>query len=357
MAATTEGPRNGDERGGGHGRAPSTSVPTPTVAASEVAVPRRVARPWARALGALGLGLVLLIALALPRFATDYHLAFLFMVLFWTAAAQSWNLFSGFTGYVNFGFVGFLGLGAYAMAVLVERAGFHWLLALLGAGGVTALFAGLIGLAVLRVRGAYFAIAMLGLAEGLRVFMALDWVEPLTGGGVGLSLTTGLTLKQQYYAMLAVVVLIAGVTYKIATSRFGLRLLTIREDELAASVMGIPTTAYKWVAFVVSAFFSGLTGGLYAAFTTFLAPGTVFVTAYYTLTPIVMAAFGGLGTVTGPILGALSLATLAELIWARFLFFHLLIFGVVLVFIVLFLPQGVIPWLQERRWLPRVRGL
>lgn len=300
----------------------------------------------------------LLLGLALlPHLASDYIIALVFLIFFWMAAAQSWNLFSGYTGYVNFGYVGFLGIGAYTMAILISKFGVHWLLAIIASGVVTAAFAALIGIPFLRVRGAYFAIAMLGLAEGLRVLISTDYLRPLTEGGLGIALISGMTFHMKYYAMGLVAGLTVLVTYLVANSRFGLQLLTIREDELASSVMGINTTAKKLTAFTISAFLSGLAGGVYAAYANYIAPSTMFVPAYYTLIPMVIATFGGLGTVLGPVVGAVLFTIISEIVWSKFLFFHLLIFGVVLILIILFMPQGIIPYLQDKRILPRARWL
>lgn len=301
---------------------------------------------------------ILLVVLAvLPYMASAYAVTLMFLIFFWVATAQSWNLFSGYTGYVNFGYVGLIGVGAYTTAILIGKFGAHWLPALGAAGVVTAAFGFLIGIPLLRARGIYFAIAMLGLAEGLRVFFSMNFMAPLTGGGVGIGFISGMSLATKYYAMGLVALLTTLVVSAVANSRFGLQLLTIREDELAAQVMGINTTSKKLMAFTLCAFLTGLAGGLYAAYVNYLVPATIFVTAYYTLIPIVMATFGGLGTILGPVVGAVLFTVISEAIWARFVFLHLVIFGAVLIIVILFMPQGIIPWLQDRRILPRTRRL
>lgn len=301
--------------------------------------------------------LVLLGLALLPRVASAYAVTLAFLVFFWTAAAQGWNLFSGYTGYVNFGYVGLLGTGAYTSAVLIGKLGVYWPLALIASGAVTALFGFLIGIPFLRARGIYFAIAMLGLAEGLRILFSMPLLAPVTGGGVGIGFVSGMSHEAKYYAMGLVALLATLAVYLVANSRFGLQLLAIREDELAAETMGINTTVKKLLAFTLSAFLSGLAGGLYATYVNYLVPATMFVTAIYTLTPIVMATFGGLGTVTGPVVGAVLFTLISETLWARFLFLHLILFGAVLIAVILFMPQGIVPWLQERRILPRARWL
>ena len=205
------------------------------------------------ALGVLAVGLALY-----PLQATGYGIRVMLQLFMWIALAQSWNLISGLTGYVSFGHVAFFGMGAYTAGILITKAAWPWPVACL-AGGVTAmLFALLIGWPCLRLKGPYFAISMLGLNEVLRV--AVSYYEGLTGGGNGLSLPTLHASVPIYYAMGLVAILVTVLTYVIVTSRFGLRLMTIREDEVAAEAMGIDTFRYKLYAFLLSAVGPGIVG-------------------------------------------------------------------------------------------------
>ncbi len=302
---------------------------------------------WAFVAG-LAIG-VLLLALY-PMVATGYGIRFMLQLFMWVALAQSWNLISGLTGYVSFGHVAFFGTGAYAAGILVTTHGWHWVPASL-IGGVAAVLLGLVmGYPCLRLKGPYFAIAMLGLNEVMRVLVS--YFEGLTGGGLGLSLPTLHASGQIYYAMGLAALAVTGAAHFIITSRLGLRFMTIREDEIAAEAMGINTARYKLYAFLLSAFVPGVVGGFFARDTGYIEPISVFP-LLTTVTMIVMALFGGKGTIWGPVLGAVTLFVFQELVWARFLYLHQILFGAIIVVVVLLMPKGILGILQERYRLPR----
>jgi branched-chain amino acid transport system permease protein len=299
--------------------------------------------PIALALAAIGLALY-------PVQATGYGIRVMLQLFMWIALAQSWNLISGLTGYVSFGHVAFFGTGAYASSLLIVKAGWPWPLACLGGGVVAAGVALVIGWPCLRLKGPYFAIAMLGLNEVLRVIAS--YYEGLTGGGNGLSLPTLYASVQIYYAMGLVAAAVTLVAYVILTSRFGLRLMTIREDEVAAESMGIDTLRYKLYAFLLSAIGPGIVGGLSARDQGYIEPISVFP-LIMTITMIVMVLFGGKGTIWGPVLGATVLFAFQEAVWARFIYLHQLLFGAIIVAVVLLMPRGILGVLQQKYNLPR----
>ncbi len=295
--------------------------------------------------------LVLAAGLALyPLEATGYGLRVMLQLFMWIALAQSWNLISGLTGYVSFGHVVFYGTGAYASSLLIVKAGLPWPLACLGGGVAGALLAVIIGWPCLRLRGPYFAIAMLGLNEVMRVIVS--YYEGLTGGGNGLSLPTLDASLHIYYAMGLVAAAVTAVAYAVLTSRFGLRLMTIREDEVAAEAMGIDTLRYKLYALVLSAIGPGIVGGLSARDQGYIEPISVFP-LIMTITMIVMALFGGKGTIWGPVLGATVLFLFQEAVGARFVYLHQLLFGAIIVGVVLLMPRGILGVLQQKYNLPR----
>jgi branched-chain amino acid transport system permease protein len=180
----------------------------------------------------------------------------------------------------------------------------------------------------------------------------VSYFEGLTGGGLGLSLPTLYASVQIYYAMGVAALAVTVAAHVIITSRFGLRLMTIREDEIAAEAMGIDTARHKLYAFLLSAFAPGVVGGLFARDQGYIEPVAVFPLAF-TITMIVMVLFGGKGTVWGPVLGAAALFVLQELVWARFLYLHQVLFGAIIVLVILFMPRGVLGLLQQRYRLPR----
>ncbi len=295
--------------------------------------------------------LVVLVALAwYPMQGTGYGIRTMLQLFMWIALAQSWNLISGLTGYVSFGHVAFFGMGAYTAGILISKLGWPWLTACLAGGVMAMVLALVIGWPCLRLKGPYFAIAMLGLNEVLRVIVS--YFEGLTGGGNGLSLPTLHASVPIYYAMGLVALLVTALTYVIITSRFGLRLMTIREDELAAEAMGIDTFRYKLYAFLLSAVAPGIVGGLAARDQGYIEPLSVFP-LITTITMIVMALFGGKGTIWGPVLGAVVLFTFQELVWARFIYLHQLLFGAIIVAVVLLMPRGILGVLQQKYNLPR----
>ena len=304
-----------------------------------------------RRVGLAALAALAFVALALyPLEGTGYGVRVMLQLFMWIALAQSWNLISGLTGYVSFGHVAFYGMGAYSTAIVIVRLGWPWLPASLLGGAMAMVLALVIGWPCLRLKGPYFAIAMLGLNEVLRV--AASYFEGLTGGGLGLSLPTLHASVPIYYAMGLTAAGVTLLTYVILTSRFGLRLMTIREDEVAAEAMGIDTHRYKLYAFLLSAVAPGIVGGLSARDHGYIEPISVFP-LLMTITMIVMVLFGGKGTIWGPVLGAVLLFTFQELVWARFIYLHQLLFGAIIVTVVLLMPRGILGVLQQKYNLPR----
>jgi branched-chain amino acid transport system permease protein len=299
----------------------------------------------------LVLGLLLLAWLAyFPATASGYGVRFMLQLFMWVALAQSWNLISGLTGYVSFGHVAFFGTGSYAAGILIVNAGWPWFWASLAGGVAAAALAFIIGYSCLRLRGPYFAIAMLGLNEVMRVLVS--YFEGLTGGGLGLSLPTLQANISIYYAMGGVALAVTLLAHFVITSRFGLRLMAIREDEVAAEATGINTLRYKLFSFLLSAVGPGMVGGLSARDQGYIEPISVFP-LLTTITMIVMCLFGGKGTIWGPVLGAVLLFVFQELVWTKFLYLHQLLFGAIIVAVVLVMPKGILGVLQERYRLPR----
>jgi branched-chain amino acid transport system permease protein len=285
-----------------------------------------------------------------PFLGTGYGTRSVLQVFMWIALAGSWNIISGLTGYVSFGHVAFFGAGAYSAAILIVGSGWPWPLATLAGGVAAGVLALGIGWPCLRLKGPYFAIAMLGLNEVLRALVS--YFEGLTGGGNGLSLPTLDATIPVYYAMGLTAAAVTLGARLIIGSRFGLRLMTIREDEVAAEAMGIPTFRHKLLAFLLSAIGPGLAGALTARDQGYIEPLSVFPLAT-TITMIVMTLFGGKGTVWGPVLGASVLFVAQELVWARYPYVHPLLFGAIIVAVVLVMPRGVLGLLHAKYRLPR----
>lgn len=276
----------------------------------------------------------------------NYHLSLAITIFLYVALASSWNVISGFTGYTSFGHVAFYGVGAYTAALLITDHAWPWPAAFLAGGLAAAILAVVIGWPCLRLKGPYFAIAMLGLAEVLRI-VALTW-ERLTYGGSGIPMLPVLSLRGLYFLMGAVALAAVGLGWVVARSKFGLRLLALREDEVGAEMMGIDTTAHKLAAFVLSAFFPGVAGGVSAAYVGFIEPISTFAVVI-TIQMIIMTMFGGRATVLGPVIGAVVLSLVREALWARYPYHYQMLFGALVIILVLFMPEGVMGLVRARR--------
>ena len=277
---------------------------------------------------------------------------------------MNWNLTGGFTGYVDFGHAVWFGIGAYTTAILVSlqsngpQIGWSPIPAI-GLGALVAgLLAAAIGRATMRLKGPYFSIAMLGTFVAVREIVRVTGV---TGGGVGLTLPPYLNRPLFYYIQLVLVAALVTFTWWLRRTRFGAALVAIREDEIGAEMRGIDTTRFKVSVFSFAGFSTGLFGGLWAYQNTFVDPDIAFVEVR-TVDAVMSTMLGGLGTVAGPVVGAVVLYWLREVLWANLLDYHLLTQGALLIVIVLFLPRGLVGLVDRRgtsvtalwgRWLGR----
>lgn len=318
------------------------------VPAASTSLEESPARKATRQLAVVALCLLLLVLW--PGLVNVYQISFVFFGLQYVVLASSWNIISGFTGYVSFGHVAFFGIGSYTTAILMAKHGWPWYLTLPLAGLLAVAWAAFIGFPCLRLKGPYFAISMMGLNEVLRV-VALSW-ESLTGGGFGITMPNVENSVQTYYAALLVAVLTVAMCYAIAHSRFGLRLAAIREDETAADAMGVPTTRYKMYAIMLSAFWPGVIGGVVAYKLLYIEPDSTFF-IIITVNMITMALLGGKGTVLGPVIGAAILYTAQELVWWYIPWLHLIAYGAFIILIVLFMPRGIMGFLIDRGWVAK----
>ena len=313
------------------------------------------ARAWTARGGAVALVVAVLVGLFAPQLFGPSGLSLAYLVLYYLCLTAAWNLFSGFSGYFNFGYVVFIGIGMYFSAVAIADYKIAWPIAYLSGGAGAALFAAVIGYPVLRTRGVYFSIAMLAIAEGMRVLFGTEYLEPWTRGGRGLPVTGG-DLEYQYWAMFGLALAILALTWVVARSRFGLSLVAVREDETAAGGLGVNATRVKFIAFVASAFFAGAAGGVHATFLHYIDPPAAFDLRYTTM-PIIMAIFGGMGTVLGPVVGAVALEIVNDLTWLHLGRLNMTIFGIILIVLVFWLPEGLVVRLKEAGLLRKTRSI
>jgi len=319
----------------------------------------------ARQDGWIGL-LALAVLVALPAVLGSYAITVFILIFFYGYLGQAWNILSGYGGQLSVGHAAFLGVGAYTTTLLGLYAGLSpWLGMLVGATGAALLGAVIGGLGFrFGLRGFYFVLLTVAFAEVCRI-VALN--TDAVGGALGLYLTfTGDPWQLQfrdnrayYYVALGLLVLATVVAAAVERSRLGAYLQAVREDEDAAEALGVDTFRVKLVAMVLSAFLTGLGGAFYANYLFSLQPNAVFgipLSVDIVIRPVV----GGAGSLWGPILGSFILSPLAEV--SRIYFtsgswsgLHLVVYGVLLIGVVLFLPQGAYPHLVRalRRRTPR----
>jgi branched-chain amino acid transport system permease protein len=273
---------------------------------------------------------------ALPFTGNDVLVQYGIDALLFATLAQAWNILGGFTGYVSFGNSSFYGLGIYGTAIAMAQ--FHLPFGVgLALGAVLAVACAILfGIPILRLRGHYFAIATLGLSATLQAVVAnLD----IAGKNIGLILPLTRADNAFYEEALILLIAATATTAWIAKSRFGTALLAIREDEDAALVMGINTTRYKIAALALSAFFTSIAGGIHAYWITFVDPAGSFDLTL-NVRMVIMAMFGGPGTVYGPLIGAFTLSAVYDILASSISTAAALLFGIVIVLAVIFMPRG-----------------
>jgi ABC-type branched-subunit amino acid transport system ATPase component/ABC-type branched-subunit amino acid transport system permease subunit len=303
------------------------------------------------------LALVLLLAYPAVNPGATYYQTVLFTTFMLGVQAVSWNIISGYAGYVSLGHSAFLGIGSYTAAILALHTGVNplWVAPL---GGVVAVvLATLIGLVVLRTRGHAFVIITIALLLSAQI-MATNW-RSLTNGSDGITLELPFWDRDIqnipfYLIMLVLLALTVLFSGWIKRTKFGTGLVAIREDEGKAAAIGVNTTRYKVTAFAASAFFIGVAGGVYAYFLTFLNPVGSF-SILGSVTIVLSALAGGRGSLYGPVVGAFIVGIGSEMATVYGgSSSRVLIFGLALTLIVLFLPNGLLPTIEAawRRWRP-----
>src|SRR5712692_10445812 len=305
-------------------------------------------------------GLIALLAvfIAFPLVFSDPAVTIIavFTVLF-AVAATGWNIFSGYTGYIALGHAAYFGLGAYAMALMAQDwkipAGYAPFFLLPLAGLVAAIFAVPFGWIALRTRRHTFVVITIAIFFIMQL-MAYN-LRGITNGSAGLTLPIPFDWSADffnlpfYYVTLLLLLFALGISWWVRNSKYGLGLLAIRDDEDRALGLGVKTKPFKLVAFVISAFFVGMAGAMYAYFIGSISPPFAF-DALFDLAIALMAFLGGLGTLAGPVLGALVLESTQQYFTLQFgaSGYYLIIYGVLFLAIILLLPEGIIPTLRKK---------
>lgn len=292
---------------------------------------------------------VIAIAALMPMWLSPFHIRVLQFFYFSAALAIAWNILGGFAGYWSFGHTVFIGIGGFASAHLVMRLGtfgpppFSMIIPVIFAGLVSAGFAAIIAYPLLRLRGIYFAIAMLGVAQVISELVNnLGWFQ----GGIGVFLPPALPAHMAperfyYYVFGGFLIMCFAISVTVKRSRFGYGLFAIREDEDTARMLGVPTEQFKIAAFVLSAALIGMLGAVYSYSVGYFTTYTLF-RIDFSLNMIVYSLIGGLGTLFGPVIGAAIMLTVTQVLLSRLLEVHLLITGLIVVAIVLLMPNGII---------------
>jgi branched-chain amino acid transport system permease protein len=307
----------------------------------------------------VGLAVLFLLAGPLCFPGTDLYCLVFGLACFYASLAMAWNILA-LSGLVSLGHGAFFGLGAYGAILLEQNLQVPVYPAVLAGGFLGAFYGLLWGLVFKKLRGAYFALASLASLEIPRVIVD-NW-DSLTFGSLGivgiprlpgldlasLHLPVGASMRGQYYFLLAWMVLVGLIHYRAVSSRWGWALRAIRENEIAAAVLGVNVSGYRFLSLALSAFLTGICGGFYAHLMGLIEPGMVF-SLQLAAFPLVLSFFGGRFAALGPILGALILYPLDQLVLQPWLpQGHAALYGLVIILTIFFFPKGVAPWLWQR---------
>ena len=318
----------------------------------------RAAPPWpARAAERFTGPAVLLIliagALVVPQL-TDRRdtITLLFLVFLYIALAQSWNLLAGYAGQINLGHAAFFGVGALVTRDLWTKEDVPFAAAFLAGGGAAVLFALAVGIPTFRLRGIYFAIGTLAMAEALRI--TVSNLRPQVTALPAQALAT-YDLEPRYYLALGLAVCTVLVAFILPRTRLSLGILAVREDEEAAEASGVNALAHKLAALVLSSFFAGLAGGTFAFYHVSYYPDRPFF-PIWTFDAVLATFIGGVGTLAGPIVGATFFIVVRDRLAVEVQEVHQAIFGLLFILVVLMLPGGLVEaWSRARRLLRRTR--
>jgi len=284
----------------------------------------------------------------------------MFLILMCITLATSLNLLLGYTGYVSFGHIVYYGIGGYVAFALMYFYNVHLVPAIIAGGMSSAVIAYVFGQAILKLRGAYFAIATIGINEAIKaLFNNLE----AFGGATGLYFNFKIynqyggaenAIWLSYWLMAASAILVIAVNWYVKKSKFGLGLMAIREDEDVAYVLGVDTRKYKSLAYMLSAFFPGIVGGIFFFKNGNIEPGHAFHLVK-SIEMIFMVMLGGFGTVTGPFVGALTYERIRGILLVSPIFkdLHIAISGIILLAIILFAPAGIVGYIRDK--IPRIR--
>ena len=294
-------------------------------------------------------GLILL--MIVPKYIPVYYVSLLISIYLYVTLTVGWSMFSGTTGYMSLASAAFFGIGVYTTAVLGETLP---LPVVIGLGGlISLLVAVLIGLACMRLKGIYFAIFTFGLTE--LILHSVLFYELEVTGQVG-RMVVEMDQIFVYYAMLILVISLLISAYLLHRSKFGLALKSIGQDEQAAACMGIDVNKIKIIVFAFTAIFMGLAGAIVVTQWTYVESNTAF-NMFYSFMPALMAIFGGIGYISGQILGAVVLTLLTETLLIKFPYYYMMLFGTLILIVIVYSPSGLMGLYEQlkKQWKKRLK--
>ena len=292
---------------------------------------------------------LLLLLVALPAYVSSgYTVILITNILMYVILTLSWAIFSGPTGYISLAPAAFFGVGVYASAILSSDLPLMIVVPIGGAASF--ILAYLVGSLTLRLRGMYFTMFTFGLVELIRNF--LHWWEVNITGTVG-RLIISADNPTVFYAMVATFLAVLFASYLIRRSKFGLALRSIGESEEAAAHSGVNVNSVKVVIFAVSAFFMGATGATMSMRWTYIDPTSAF-RIQFSFMPVLMAIFGGMGHLYAPITGAAIFSLLEEFLTTKFPYYYMLLFGLTMMFVILFMPYGLEGMIEK--WREKIKA-
>jgi branched-chain amino acid transport system permease protein len=313
----------------------------------------------------LKIAVVALLALFPLLIDSDYYRHIFIIALMWVVIGSSWNLLAGYTGQISFGHAIFFGVGAYSAGLCTTKLGISaWWGMLLG-GPSAMLFGFILGCICFRLRGSYFNLATLAIAEVCRL-MAI-YCSDFTEGMQGILIIQTFRSKVLYYFLaLGLAALCVFTIYKVMKSKWGFYFVAIREDQDAAEALGISSFRYKSLSLMISSFFTGLAGAFYMNYMGFIDPEVVFSLYFISIMAILVAIIGGAGTIWGPPVGAFIMVLLQELFRSSFFGVapkwvseaHAMAFGLLVIFVIRYMANGVVgDWIKLQNLWTREKAI
>lgn len=288
--------------------------------------------------------ILIIVLLTMPMFASRYMLSVCFTLFTSIALAQSWNLIGGYTGLVSLGHAAFFGIGAYATGILMTKAQFSFFPAVVCGALISTLFAVIVASPMFRFRGFYFAIGTMVLGEALRIWM-INWEYTGSAMGIMMPIENWLSTKNFYYMALGLAVMSILILFIILKTRLGIALRAIRDNENSARNSGVNIFRTKLISFSIAAFIAGLAGGVQAEYMGTIEPYSIF-SMDWTMMALNIVMIGGMGTLFGPVLGAILVISL-NLVLVQSGALDLIVMAIILIIVIRFMPGGIWGGLQS----------